>query len=124
MDTSNLDIVTQRVYDWQPSTGSYPVLVDRLWPRGIKKERLADVSWDKDVAPSAELRKKYHAGTLDFAQFSAEYEAELDASEAPARLLHSAADAHASQLVLLFAAKDTAHAHVDVLADHLRRLRQ
>ena len=64
-------------------TGEFRVLVDRLWPRGMKKERLDHDAWDKDVAPSADLRKAFHSGELDFEEFSGHYRRELEDSDAP-----------------------------------------
>src|SRR5690625_6734853 len=88
-----------RVRDLLDDGGSaddeHRVLVDRLWPRGIAKERLAHDAWDKDIAPSPELRKAFHAGELDFEQFREHYLGELSDSDAPRRLLEAAADAEA-----------------------------
>ena len=95
----------------------FRVLVDRLWPRGEKKERLAHDDWDKDAAPSADLRKAFHSDELDFEEFSGHYRRELDESGAARALRQRALDAGATRLVLLFAAKDTEHNHAQVLRD-------
>ena len=63
-------IQCKRVYDPQESSDGYRVLVDRLWPRGIKKEALACDEWCKELTPSAELRKAFHGEAIDFAHFS------------------------------------------------------
>ncbi|HID9264300.1 TPA: DUF488 domain-containing protein, partial [Klebsiella variicola] len=55
------------MYDPQESSDGYRVLVDRLWPRGIKKEALACDEWCKALTPSAELRKAFHGEAIDFA---------------------------------------------------------
>jgi uncharacterized protein YeaO (DUF488 family) len=115
-----MEIRTERVYDWSPDAGEYAALVDRLWPRGVKKERLAGAHWDKEVTPSPDLRKRFHSGTVDFPGFAGEYRAELEGSDAPAALVNRAAATGAHTLVLLFASKDTAHNHAEVLADYLR----
>ena len=60
-------IQCKRVYDPQESSDGYRVLVDRLWPRGIKKEALACDEWCKELTPSAELRKAFHGEAIDFA---------------------------------------------------------
>lgn len=123
---STLKITLERVHDVLDDDGStsheYRVLVDRLWPRGIKKERLAHDDWDKDVAPSSELRKAFHQGDADFEEFSGRYRRELDDSDAPQALLDRARDAGARTVVLLYAAKDTEHNHAQVLQDLLREL--
>ncbi|PBD67043.1 MarR family transcriptional regulator [Klebsiella pneumoniae] len=75
-------IQCKRVYDPQESSDGYRVLVDRLWPRGIKKEALACDEWCKELTPSAELRKAFHGEAIDFAHFSQRYRQELDAHRA------------------------------------------
>ena len=111
-------IVTRRIYD-EVQAGEFRVLVDRLWPRGISKERAALDLWDKDVAPSAELRKAWGHDPATYQQFSEQYRAELDASGAPQALLAAARD-H-GVLALLYAAHSPEN-HASVLADYLREL--
>ena len=115
-----------RVRELLDDDGSGPaerrVLVDRLWPRGIAKERLAHDAWDKDVAPSSELRKAFHGGELDFEEFSARYRRELEEGEAAQALLDRAEEDGADTLVLLFAAKDVEHNHAQVLQEVLQEL--
>lgn len=108
--------------DGGSADGEHRVLVDRLWPRGIAKERLDHDAWDKDIAPSPELRKAFHAGELDFEQFREHYLSELSDSDAPRRLLEAAADAEASILVLVYAAKDSEYNHALVLREALEEL--
>ena len=123
---SSFEITTERVHDVLDDDGSdaheYRVLVDRLWPRGIKKERLAHDDWDREVAPSSELRKAFHGDDLDFQEFSDRYRHELDTSDAPQELLDRARQAAARRIVLLFAAKDTEHNHAQVLQKALEEL--
>lgn len=123
---AGMTIRTERVHDVLDDDGStsseWRVLVDRLWPRGIAKERLAHDDWDKDVAPSADLRRAFHGGELDFSEFSHRYRAELDASDAPGELLERARKEGADTITLLFANKDTEHNHAEVLRDHLEEL--
>ena len=106
--------------DEQPD--GYRVLVDRLWPRGVAKADLDHDEWDKDVAPSNELRKRFHGGDLGFDAFAQEYGGELDDSDAPAALLDRFADSGKDLLVPLYAAKNEEQNHALVLADHLRAL--
>ncbi|WP_270408830.1 DUF488 domain-containing protein [Brachybacterium paraconglomeratum] len=123
---SALTITLERVHDLLdddgPADGERRVLVDRLWPRGVKKERLVHDEWDKDVAPSSELRKEFHSGELDFEEFSARYRRELEEDEAAQALLDRAEEDGASTLVLLFAAKDVEHNHAQVLQEVLQEL--
>lgn len=123
---SALTISLERVHDLLdddgPADGERRVLVDRLWPRGVKKERLVHDEWDKDVAPSSELRKAFHGGELDFEEFSARYRRELEEGEATEALLDRAEEDGADTLVLLFAAKDVEHNHAQVLQEVLQEL--
>lgn len=123
---SALTISLERVHDLLdddgPADGERRVLVDRLWPRGVKKERLVHDEWDKDVAPSSELRKAFHGGELDFEEFSARYRRELEEGEAAQALLDRAEQDGAGTLVLLFAAKDVEHNHGQVLQEVLQEL--
>ena len=75
-----MEIFLKRVYDLQDSDDGFRVLVDRLWPRGIKKEALALDLWGKDIAPSTDLRKWYHHEG-DFEAFKKEYKEEVEHNE-------------------------------------------
>ncbi|MEA4619708.1 DUF488 family protein, partial [Klebsiella pneumoniae] len=94
------------MYDPQESSDGYRVLVDRLWPRGIKKEALACDEWCKELTPSAELRKAFHGEAIDFAHFSQRYRQELDAHRETG--LRRAALAPPPPQTRGFAAKNTA----------------
>ncbi|WP_416414795.1 DUF488 domain-containing protein [Pantoea sp. App145] len=113
-------IQCKRLYDPVSADDGYRVLVDRLWPRGIKKTDLHYDEWCKNLAPSTELRKAFHAETMDFTSFSASYRHELAAHQEEGRQL---ADRGSNGTVtLLYAAKDTQHNHAEVLAQWLRSL--
>jgi uncharacterized protein YeaO (DUF488 family) len=119
---SDVRITLARVHDVldeAEADDQYRVLVDRLWPRGVKKDRLHYDRWDKDVTPEPELRTAFHAGELSFDEFAERYRAQLRGSDAPAALLDAFRESGASELVLLFAAKDTEHTHALVLRDEL-----
>src|SRR5690606_7353362 len=64
-------------YDAPAENDGYRILVDRLWPRGVKKEALAFDEWCKTLTPSGELRKAFHSETIDFAAFREAYLQEL-----------------------------------------------
>ncbi|MCK1967673.1 DUF488 family protein [Franconibacter sp. IITDAS19] len=113
-------IVTKRVYEAPDPQDGYRVLVDRLWPRGVKKAALKCDEWCKTIAPSAELRKAFHAEAIDFAAFREAYRRELEASPEAARRL--AALARKQRLTLLYSARDATQNHAQVLADFLREL--
>ncbi|MEU8629115.1 DUF488 family protein [Streptomyces sp. NPDC048669] len=116
------DVRVRRVYDAQEDGDGTRVLIDRLWPRGVAKERAAIDKWLKDLTPSKELRSWYHedrSGTR-YDDFVDRYRAEL------ADPAHTAAVGELVALVrdggpvtLVTAVKDVPHSHVPVLVDHL-----
>ncbi|HTH62054.1 MAG TPA: DUF488 family protein [Paraburkholderia sp.] len=92
-------------------------LVDRLWPRGIRKESLAHCTWLKDVAPSNALRTWFHQDPTQWDAFRHRYEAELDANPAAWQPLADAA-AH-RHVVLLYGSRNEEQNHAIVLRDFL-----
>lgn len=115
-------ITVQRVYEPLPEDGAACVLVDRLWPRGIRKERLADVSWAKDVAPSTELRQWFHKDPAQWDEFERRYIAELDAN--PAAWEPIAEASKTRPVVLLFSSHETVRNNATVLRDYLLKKRR
>lgn len=106
-------IVCKRVYDDKDGHNEgYRVLVDRLWPRGVKKTDFHYDEWNKAVAPSTELRKWFHE-TEDFAEFTQRYNKELEAS--PEHWQPLLAIAKEKSLVLLYSGKDELHNNAVVL---------
>ncbi|PYU17141.1 MAG: DUF488 domain-containing protein, partial [Acidobacteria bacterium] len=67
----------KRVYEPATKEDGYRVLVDRLWPRGMKKDAAKIDLWMKDVAPSDRLRKSFHHDAMKWADFQKKYQAEL-----------------------------------------------
>ena len=111
----------RRVYDPPEDGDGVRVLVDRLWPRGLSKERAAVDEWPKELTPSTELRRWYHEDRARYAEFQKRYEAELagpEQSEALDRLLHLAKN---GTLTLVTAVKDIDHSHVPTLVAALER---
>lgn len=102
----------KRVYDEISKQDAYRILVDRLWPRGMKKGDLHCDAWLKDIAPSAELRKALHSETIDFADFEKQYRAELQQNEALAELKQRM---EKQQVTLLTATKLDQQSHITVL---------
>jgi uncharacterized protein YeaO (DUF488 family) len=112
-----MTIVVKRIYEPVESKDGYRILVDRLWPRGIKKEKAEIDTWLKEVAPSTDLRKWFHAGEGTFAEFKKKYLAEL--KENPAlKDLKTLIKEH-KKVTLLYAAKDEEQNHAHILADLL-----
>ena len=115
-----MQIVIKRAYELASETDGYRVLVDRLWPRGVKKEVLELDEWCKDIAPSTELRKWFGHDPVRFDEFRAWYMEELAASDTPQQLLERAASS--SRLTLIYAAKDPMINHARVLQEYLEHL--
>ena len=103
----------KRVYDKPARTDGFRVLVDRLWPRGLKKEAARLDVWLRDIAPTTELRKWYGHEPEKWPEFRRRYRAELRAHRAelddlrlrashePVTLLYGAKDAHINHAVVL-----------------------
>lgn len=96
------------------------MLVDRLWPRGLRKDALPLDEWVKDVAPSSELRSWYGHDPAKFDEFRRRYTEELSQGAARAALDHLAALAAAGPVTLLTATWDVDHSDAAVLAALLR----
>ena len=80
--TGPMAFTMKRVYDDAAAGDGFRVLVDRLWPRGVSKERAELDLWDKDVAPSPQLRTAWHHHLEDFDRFAGDYRSELDRNPA------------------------------------------
>jgi uncharacterized protein YeaO (DUF488 family) len=116
------DIRVRRVYDAAPGDGAR-VLVDRVWPRGMRKDAARIDDWAKDVAPSTGLRTWYQHDPAKFDEFRCRYIAELAGPgprEGLDRLRGLAAD---GPMTLLTAARDLDISHAAVLAELLRETR-
>lgn len=113
------DVRVRRVYDDPSAQDGVRVLVDRIWPRGLRKDAARLDEWPRDVAPSTELRTWYGHDPGKFAEFRRRYLAEL-ASPGPAgalaRLRSLAAD---GPVTLLTATRDLSLSQAAVLADLL-----
>ena len=111
----------KRIYEVPAEEDGRRVLVDRLWPRGMKKERAVLALWAKEVAPSKELRRLYHGGELPFAGFAAAYLEELEGNPAAREFAEQCrAWLSAGNVTLVFATKNLEENHVQVLLRWLR----
>ena len=100
------DVVLKRIYaDESPDDGQR-VLVDRIWPRGVSKERADLTEWCKDVAPTTELRKWYGHDPENYDEFARRYEAELKDGPQAEGFAHLKSLAGKGKLTLLTATKD------------------
>ena len=99
---SKLEIRIKRAYDAPAKIDGYRVLVERLWPRGVKKEDAAIDEWMKEIAPSNELRKKFHGHPEKWDEFRKQYFADLKDNPFVPDLI---AKAHKGCVTLVYAAK-------------------
>jgi uncharacterized protein YeaO (DUF488 family) len=112
-------VALKRAYDEPAASDGTRVLVERLWPRGISKERAHIDLWLKDVAPSTELRQWFHHDPQKFPEFRRRYEAELQSEAAQEALTKLRAIVKQGQLTLVFAAHDAEYSNARVLHDLL-----
>ncbi|MHB8885692.1 MAG: DUF488 domain-containing protein [Methylovirgula sp.] len=110
----------KRVYDPSESGDGDRVLVDRLWPRGLKRELAAIDEWLKDVAPSHELRKWYGHRPELWPEFQLRYRQELARPEAAEGLARLRGMAKGHRLTLLTATRNLAESHASVLKSVLQ----
>lgn len=114
---------TRRTYEPPEPGDGRRILVERLWPRGLKKEALAVDAWLKDVAPSSELRRWFGHRVERWGEFRRRYRAELDANSEAWRPILQAA--RRGRVTLLYSARDVDHNSAVVLREYLEeRLRR
>lgn len=114
-------IDVRRIYDDDLPDEGEVFLVDRIWPRGIRRDSVHVTGWLRDVAPSDELRRMAHSGG-DFEEFARRYIEQLDASPDAVQPLIDAA--RRGPVTLLYGSRDRQHNNAVVLRDYLiRRLK-
>lgn len=109
----------KRIYRAARVSDGKRILVDRLWPRGVARDRARLFNWCKEIAPSDALRHWFHNHPEHWQEFSARYRKELAARDELAREL--VGFAQEGVVTLLYAAKDEVHNNAVVLRDYLRR---
>ena len=102
---AGVNVRVRRIYDAPEPGDGKRVLVDRLWPRGMSKERAELFEWCKDVAPSPQLRQWYGHDPAKFDEFAKRYRAELDDAEHAKALEKLRKLAHEGTVTLLTASK-------------------
>jgi uncharacterized protein YeaO (DUF488 family) len=107
----------KRAYDPPAKEDGARFLVDRLWPRAVKKEALHMAAWYKEVAPSNELRRWFSHDPDKWKEFQRRYRTELTANRAAWQPLLNAAEE--GDITLLFSAHDTEHNNAVVLKAYL-----
>lgn len=113
-----MGVGVKRVYEKVSDDDGLRVLVDRLWPRGIRKDDPRIDVWLKDIAPSEELRHAVHSSG-DWKAFSKAYAHELDDAQAAVEELRSLVASH-DRVTLVYAVKDTANSNAFALRDILK----
>jgi uncharacterized protein YeaO (DUF488 family) len=108
----------KRAYEPPAPKDGYRVLIDRLWPRGVSRDKARLDEWAKELAPSAELRRWFGHDPARFAEFRRRYSEELSTHEEKLRELRRRA--RETTVTLVYSARDTEHNDAVVLAQILR----
>jgi len=114
-------IQTKRIYAPVEAGDGCRILVDRVWPRGLRKTDANLDHWLKGIAPSTELRKWFNHDPARFTEFRRCYQMELDNNPDAVQQLLELSRQH-DCLTLLYAARDSEHNHAVVLADYLQKV--
>lgn len=110
-----------RAYDIDDTCQGRRILVDRLWPRGIKKESLEPFEWAKEITPSTQIRKFFDHKAENFEKFSELYLEELEGNPEAAKFkIHVKNILKTEDVILIYAAKDPQINHVQVLKKFLQ----
>ena len=117
-------LTIKRVYAAPEADDGTRILVDRLWPRGIAKEKARIDLWLKDIAPSDALRKRFHGKPDDWAEFRAAYHSELKAAAAQAAAKTLFDMLRSGPVTLLYAARDEDHNNAVALKAWLEHRRK
>ncbi len=113
----------KRVYEPPEAGDGTRILVDRLWPRGIAKDKARIDLWLKDIAPSHGLRKRFHGKPEDWDAFCAAYAAELESATAEAAVRELRGHLRKGPVTLLYAARDERRNNAVALKAWLQRHR-
>jgi uncharacterized protein YeaO (DUF488 family) len=115
------NLAIKRVYEPPAANDGMRILVDRLWPRGIAKDKAAIDLWLKDIAPSDALRKRFHGKEEDWEEFRKAYAQELKGATAQAAAKVLLDHLRSGPVTLLFAARDERHNNALALQAWLKR---
>jgi uncharacterized protein YeaO (DUF488 family) len=124
-NTRAMPVALKRAYEKPSPSDGTRILVDRLWPRGVKKERAGIDAWLRDLAPSTQLRRWFHARPLQWPQFRKRYLEELaepTAARALAQLYEFARKR--KRLTLVFSSRNLEHNNAAVLKELLDGMRK
>ncbi|KAF1302860.1 DUF488 family protein [Enterococcus saccharolyticus] len=111
----------KRAYEEMTPEDGKRILVDRVWPRGIKKETLHLDLWAKDIAPTKELRQQFNHQVEKFSWFQTNYRTELAANSSVTAFIQQISEwLQTENVTLIYSAKDTQHNQAVVLAQFLK----
>jgi len=113
-----MSIAIKRVYDPAGPADGHRALVDRMWPRGVSKEKAAVDGWYRELAPSRDLRRWFGHDPARWRDFRRRYFEELDAAD-PESVETLRRHARESGLTLVYAARDREHNNAVALRDYL-----
>jgi uncharacterized protein YeaO (DUF488 family) len=113
-------IKVKRVYDQSAKEDGFRILVDRLWPRGMSKDKAKVDLWLREIAPSDDLRKRFCHNPERWEEFKKEYEIELKDKQELLRKIKQA-EKEKGTLTLLYSARDEEHNNAVVLSSVLRK---
>jgi uncharacterized protein YeaO (DUF488 family) len=118
----NKMIKMKRVYDQQAKEDGFRILVDRLWPRGVSKEKVKVDLWLREIAPSNDLRKWFYHDPKKWEDFKIRYERELKGKQ---ELLHKIKEAEKEKgiVTILYSARDEEHNNAVVLNAILKNMK-
>jgi uncharacterized protein YeaO (DUF488 family) len=114
----SLDVSTKRVYEPAEPDDGFRVLIDHIWPRGVSKERAKLNEWDRELAPSDQLREWFNHVPERFPEFRTRYRDELKSHGGKLEELRDRA--REGRVTIVYAARDEEHNNAVVLAGVLR----
>lgn len=117
------NIRVKRVYTEPSEDDGYRILVDRLWPRGISKEKIQIDKWAKEISPSNELRKTFNHNPETMDEFKVRYYFELDTNEHTIEFVNLIKDKlKEGNITLLYAAKNVQYNHAIILKEWIEAI--
>jgi uncharacterized protein YeaO (DUF488 family) len=112
----------KRVYEGKEADDGERILIDRLWPRGVSKDKAGLDAWQKELAPSTALRQWFDHDPEKWEEFKKRYRKELAAPKSKRLLEEIARTAERHNVTLIYSAKDTEHSDVRVLEELIAKL--
>lgn len=115
-------IKMKRVYEEADSKDGYRILVDRIWPRGVKKEDAAIDEWNKDITPTTAARKEFDHDPEKFPSFKKRYTKELDENDETESFIENVKEKlKEDDVTFVYAAKDEQYNHVVILKEYVEK---